>query len=81
MRSSTTAGSVVTAMFPAAALKPLHPDDYLLLCHLILAPVLSLAGCVVARTFAGWPHGQRRSIVRGGRSRSSPKNGGKTAKG
>lgn len=59
--SSGPTGSVVTGLFPAAALKPLGPDDYLLLCHLILAPVLGLAGGVVARTFAGWPHGDEAS--------------------
>ncbi len=57
VRSDAPTGSVVTRMFPAATLKPLGPDDYLLLCHLRLAPVLGLAGGVVARTFAGWPHG------------------------
>jgi hypothetical protein len=57
VRSDEPTGSVVTGMFPAAALKPLGPDDYLLLCHLTLAPVLGLAGGVVARAFAGWPHG------------------------
>ncbi len=57
LRSHEPTGSVVTGMFPAAALKPLGPDDYLLLCHLTLAPVLALAGGVVARTFAGWPPG------------------------
>ena len=58
VRSYGPTGSVVTGMFPATALKPLGPDDYLLLCHLILAPVLGLAGGVIARSFAGWPHGQ-----------------------
>jgi hypothetical protein len=57
VRSDAPRGSVVTGMFPAAALKPLGLDDYLLLCHLVLAPVLGLAGGVVARTFASWPHG------------------------
>jgi hypothetical protein len=56
VRSDEPTGSV-PAMFPAAALKPLSLDDYLLLCHLVLAPVLGLAGGVVARTFAGSPHG------------------------
>jgi hypothetical protein len=50
-------GSSVPAIVPAATLKPVGPDEYLLLCDLILAPVLGLAGGVVARTFAGWPHG------------------------
>ncbi len=58
VRSDAPIGSVVTAMVPAAALKPLGPDEYLLLCHLTLAPVLGVAGGVVARTFAGWPHGR-----------------------
>jgi hypothetical protein len=57
LRSDAQTGSVVTGMFPAATLKPLGPDEYLLLCHLTLAPVLGLAGGVVARAFAGWPHG------------------------
>jgi hypothetical protein len=60
-------GSVVTAMFPAAALRPLGPDDYLLLCHLVLAPVLGVVGGAVARTFAGWPHGNE-----AGRSGGAP---------
>jgi hypothetical protein len=63
VRRSEPTGSVVTGVFPATALKPLGPDDYLLLCHLILAPVLGLAGGVVARTFAGWPHGQSASRI------------------
>jgi hypothetical protein len=49
--------SVTTGIFPTAALKPLGPDDYLLLCDLILAPVLGVGGGVVARAFAGWPRG------------------------
>jgi hypothetical protein len=57
VRSHEPTGSLVTGMFSAAALKPIGPDDYLLLCHLILAPVLGVAGGAVARTFAGWPHG------------------------
>jgi hypothetical protein len=36
-------------------MRPLGPDDYLLLCHLTLAPMLALAGGVAARTFAGHP--------------------------
>jgi hypothetical protein len=57
VRSDASPGSIVTGMFPAATLKPLGPEDYLLLCHLTLAPVLGFAGGVVARTFAGRPHG------------------------
>jgi hypothetical protein len=53
-RDSTHA--FTTGMFAASALKPLGADDYLLLCHLTLAPILGLAGGVVARTFAGRPH-------------------------
>jgi hypothetical protein len=45
--------SPITGMFPATALRPLGPDDYLLLCNLIFGPVLGLVGGVVARIFAG----------------------------
>ena len=59
VRSLDSTSPFTTGMFAAAALKPLSPDDYLLLCHLSLAPLLGLAGGVVARTFAGQPHGHQ----------------------
>jgi hypothetical protein len=55
VRSLDSTSPFTTGMFAAAALKPLGPDDYLLLCHLTLAPILGLAGGVVARTFAARP--------------------------